>query len=121
MNILMVSDNRVLGFTLALLGHQVRTLSDERGALDAAQAQPQLVLIDVSSAWVNGYQLARRLRQQLGREAYLVALSEDAQEEGRRLALLASFDAVLVKPVSAETVLQLTSANREGACVALAR
>jgi CheY-like chemotaxis protein len=115
--ILMVSDNHVLGLTLSLLGHHVQMRPDGQGAVVVAKSyRPHLVLIDVAQAWVDGYQLARCLRQQLGREVCLVALSDNAQED-RRYALRAGFDALLVSPVAAEKVLPLLedSPNREAA------
>jgi CheY-like chemotaxis protein len=114
--ILMVSDNHVLGLSLAILGHQVRMRPGGQGAVDVAKSyRPHLVLIDVAQAWVDGYQLAWCLRQQLGREACLVAVSDNAQEEDRQDAFRAGFDALLVSPVTAEKVLPLLTAspNRE--------
>jgi two-component system OmpR family response regulator len=110
--ILLISDNRVLGFTLALLGHEVRLLSDRRGAVEVARSyRPHLIMLDATQTPGDGYPLGRRLRQQLGHEVCLLTVSNNAHEED----LLAGYDAILARPVSAEKVLALLAAwtNRE--------
>ena len=54
---------------------------------------------------MNGYELARRLRQKPGLErVLLVALTGYGQESDQRLAIEAGFDHHLTKPVSAEMI-----------------
>ena len=49
---------------------------------------------------MNGYELAKRLRQDLGLDqALLIAITGYGTEEDRRLTLEAGFDAHLVKPL----------------------
>ena len=102
--ILVVDDNHDAAESLALLlraeGHEVRTAHDGATALDAVRAyQPEIVLLDIGLPKMDGYEVARRLRAQEGtRRALLVALTGYGQEEDRRRAAEAGFDAHLVKP-----------------------
>ena len=60
---------------------------------------------------MSGYELARRIRQlDAGHGIYLVALTGWGQEDDRRCAREAGFDAHLVKPVSPEPLHRLLSA-----------
>jgi CheY-like chemotaxis protein len=105
----MVATDQPLGFTLALLGHHIHRLPSRAGAVEAARSlRPQMVIIDVDLAGLDGYHLARRLRQQPGLEGLrLVALSRYADDEKSRRFLLSDFDDHLAKPTSPEAVLRL--------------
>jgi CheY-like chemotaxis protein len=103
--VLVVEDNRDIAESLALLlthsGHEVRTVHDGRSALDAAREfRPHVVLLDIGLPELDGYEVARRLRQfpeLVG--ARLVALTGYGQPAERRRAMEAGFDVHLVKPV----------------------
>src|SRR5262249_33866753 len=88
--ILVVDDNADaadgLSYFLAMSGHEVRTAYDGREALAAARAyRPEAVLLDIGMPGMDGYEVARRLRQEPGLErALLVALTGYGQEEDRR-------------------------------------
>jgi signal transduction histidine kinase/ActR/RegA family two-component response regulator len=102
--ILIVDDNRdaadTLAMTLDLLGHEVRTYYDPLQALEhAAGYSPDLVFMDVGMPGMNGYDLARRWREQeWSKDAFLVALTGWGQEEARRSSRDAGIDQHLVKP-----------------------
>jgi signal transduction histidine kinase/ActR/RegA family two-component response regulator len=103
--ILVVDDNRDSAETLALLlqfsGHDVRTAYDGPAALELAQAaSPEVVLLDIGLPQMNGLEVARRMRQELGlKDTLLVALTGYGQDEDRRRSQEAGFDAHMVKPV----------------------
>jgi PAS domain S-box-containing protein len=103
--ILVVDDLRDAADTLALLlqmrGHDVRAARDGLEAVAAAEAfLPEVVLLDIGLPKLNGYQAARRIRQQpWGRGMTLVALTGWGQEEDKRRASEAGFDHHLTKPV----------------------
>ncbi len=90
-----------LALMLQLMGHEVRTAHDGLEALDvAAEFRPDLVLLDIGMPRLNGYDAARRLRQEeWGRGVVLVALTGWGQEEDKRRSREAGFDHHLVKPV----------------------
>jgi CheY-like chemotaxis protein len=73
----------------------------------AAQFVPEVVLIDIGMPEMDGYELARRLRQKMGsNQARLIALSGYGQESAKRHAREAGFDAYLVKPVDIELIVE---------------
>jgi PAS domain S-box-containing protein len=103
--ILVVDDNQdaadSLGLLLRLAGQDVRTAYDGPSALDQVQAfRPALVFLDIGMPGMDGYEVARRLRQQSDlKDVVLVALTGWGQEEDRRRSREAGFDRHLVKPV----------------------
>ncbi len=103
-SVLIVDNNQDTADTLALLlrhvGHEVRTAYDGPAALDLARARPpEVVLLDIGMPGMDGLEVARRLRQDLGlKQALLVALTGYGQEEDRRRSREAGFNAHLVKP-----------------------
>src|SRR5262249_8625196 len=110
--ILVVDDNQdtadSLALLLRLLGHDVQTAYDGLGAVGGGGAlQPALALLDIELPKLNGYEAARRIRQQGGRGALLVALTGWGQEEDRRRSREAGFDHHLIKPIEFEDLRRL--------------
>ncbi len=71
--LLVVDDNRDAAESLAMLlrlqGHEVRVANDGPSALELAKAyQPVMVFLDIGMPGMDGYEVARRLRQQPGLE-----------------------------------------------------
>jgi CheY-like chemotaxis protein/two-component sensor histidine kinase len=103
--ILVVDDNQdaadILADSLMLLGCEIRVAYDGPSALNiAAEFQPAVALLDIGLPVMDGYELARRLReQQPGPDLRLVAVTGYGQESDRRRSLSAGFDAHLVKPL----------------------
>jgi signal transduction histidine kinase/ActR/RegA family two-component response regulator len=108
--ILVVDDNvdsaESLAVLLRLQGHEVEVAHDGATALAAAQTfRPQAVLLDIGLPGMDGYEVARRLRQQsVPAEMLLVAVTGYCQEEDRRRSQEAGFNAHLVKPVCLGTL-----------------
>jgi signal transduction histidine kinase/ActR/RegA family two-component response regulator len=119
--VLVVDDNRDGADTLAalldMMGAQVRVAHDGQQALDAAAAfLPDLVLLDIGLPGMDGYETARRLRQQAGSQPRVVALTGYGAPQDRERALEAGFDEHLVKPVLPgvmQALLQQLAALRE--------
>jgi CheY-like chemotaxis protein len=103
--VLVVDDNADAAESLEMLlkeaGHNVRTTHDGPTALEAAlDDPPNVVLLDIGLPGLSGYEVAKRLRQQLGCEnVVLVAVTGYGQEADRKRSLEAGFDHHLVKPV----------------------
>jgi PAS domain S-box-containing protein len=102
--ILVVDDNRdaanSLAILLRILGHEVHTAHDGLEAVGAATVfQPDVVLLDIGLPKLNGYEAARRVRQERGTGVTLIALTGWGQEEDRRLSKEAGFDHHMTKPV----------------------
>jgi CheY-like chemotaxis protein len=103
--VLVVDDNRdgadSLAMMLEAVGHQVRVEYDgRRGAEVAALWHPDIALLDIGLPGINGYELARGLREaDVTRETVLVAVTGWGQQDDRRRSAQAGFDHHLVKPV----------------------
>src|SRR5262249_12495174 len=80
----------------------------ERGV----QSRPDVALVDIGLPGLDGYGVARRLRESLGGDVLLVALTGYGLPEDRRRALEGGFDAHLTKPVTLRSVLRLLAAFR---------
>lgn len=96
--ILVVDDNKDSADSLAMLlrlkGNEIRTAHDGLEAVSAAETfHPELVLLDIGLPKLNGYDVARRIRQQpWGRDVILVALTGWGQDEDRRRSKEAGFN-----------------------------
>ncbi len=106
--ILVADDNRdsadSLGMMLTILGNDVRTAYDGAAALDTAAAyQPDVMFLDIGMPKLNGFDAARRIREQaFGQHTVLVAITGWGQPEDRKRSEEAGFDFHLVKQVSAD-------------------
>jgi signal transduction histidine kinase len=106
--ILLVEDDDdtrdMLQAMLELSGYDVTAARDGATALAlAAQAAPDVALVDIELPDMEGYELARRLRATTGaHRVKLCALSGHAWASARGAESAAGFDAHLTKPVSPE-------------------
>ena len=112
--VLVVDDNHDVAESFAqlliALGHDVRAAYDGPNALAMAEEfAPQCVFLDIGMPKMDGYEVARRLREQTGdRPMMLVALTGYGSVEGR--ARDALFDRYLLKPVDIATVEEVLDA-----------
>ncbi len=115
--VLVVDDNvdaaEMLALFLRTEGHEVRTAHDGPAALHAAESfRPEVILLDIGLPRMDGYTVARRLREQPGlKTSLLVALTGYGQEEDRRRAHEAGFDAHLVKPADSDELQKLLACS----------
>jgi CheY-like chemotaxis protein len=112
--ILLVDDNRVIRATLRtvleMMGHRVEEAVDGPGAVEAAaRFDPEVALVDLSLPGFDGFEVARRIRSQAGRNVLLVCVTGHSQPEQRQKALESGFDLHLVKPVSPDRLLDLVA------------
>lgn len=111
--ILVADDNRdsvrLVEKVLCELGHEIRTAYDGLAGVEAAKLlHPDLVLLDIGMPKLNGYEAARRIRTEMpGERVLLVAMTGWGQEEDKRRAQEAGFDAHLTKPVDIEVIEKL--------------
>jgi PAS domain S-box-containing protein len=109
--ILVVDDNEDSADSLAkllrrVLGQRVEVAYDGTTALERALAfRPDLVFLDIGLPGMDGYEVARRLRQSPENGTpFLVALTGWGQEEDRRRSREAGIDRHLVKPVDPDMI-----------------
>ncbi len=102
--ILVVDDDEDTADSLSLLltlsGNEVRSAHDGARAVEVAAAfRPAVILLDVGLPKLNGYEAARLIREQLGKDVVLIAVTGWGHEEDKRQAKEAGFDFHLVKPL----------------------
>jgi two-component system CheB/CheR fusion protein len=111
--ILVVDDNKdaadLLAELVGLWGYEVRSAYTGMAALEIAAAwHPDLAFLDLGMPGLNGYEVARRLRQaENGKATVLVAVSGYGQEEHQQLAREAGFDHHVTKPADTERLERL--------------
>ena len=117
-NIRHLDDNvdaaKSLSMLLSLQGHAVRVAHEGLTALRAAEDfQPHVVLLDIGLPRMDGYEVARRLRERPETETMLlVALTGYGQDSDKQRALSAGFDEHLTKPVKIERLQALLNRPR---------
>jgi CheY-like chemotaxis protein/nitrogen-specific signal transduction histidine kinase len=108
--VLVVDDNADAADSIAVLlrmeGHEVKTVYDGHQALASSQVfAPSVVVLDVGLPGMNGYEVARRLRElPETRRALFIALTGYGQKEDRSLAAAAGFDHHFIKPADPRAI-----------------
>lgn len=120
LRVLIVEDipsvGRLAQMLLEKLGHEVRLVDRGQQALPVCQSfHPHLAILDIGLPDMDGYRVARQLREQLGSACpMLVALTGYGQREDRRRAAEAGFDQHLTKPADVDAfrrVLRMAAAR----------
>jgi len=110
LRILVVEDHADTAATSAILlrkyGHEVQVASDGPRAIAlAVQYRPDVVLLDIGLPGMNGYEVAKTLRQNQLNRMLLIATTGYGQIVEERLSSYeAGIDLHLTKPVSVEEV-----------------
>ncbi|HEY5944373.1 MAG TPA: ATP-binding protein [Kofleriaceae bacterium] len=111
--VLVVDDNvdaaQMLRDYIAALGHEPAVAHDGPAALELASSfKPDIAVLDIGLPVMNGYELARRLRETLGLEKLrLIALTGYGQDADKAQALEVGFDHHLIKPIDLNVLLPL--------------
>ncbi len=96
---------------LILQGHQI--LADSDNGLDGFEAiiktRPDVAILDVGLPKMDGYQLATKLRHELGQSIELIALTGYGRKEDHDSVIQAGFDRHLVKPVDVPQLMEMLS------------
>jgi len=109
--VLVVDDNRdaadALSALLRFMGYVVKTAYDGAEGLSVAEAfDPDVAIWDLSMPGIDGFESARRLREQArGHSVLLIALSGHASSEDSSAARSAGFDVHMAKPMDVAALL----------------
>ncbi|HEY5931004.1 MAG TPA: ATP-binding protein, partial [Burkholderiales bacterium] len=121
LRILLIDDNsdanEALATLLGLAGQSVRTALDGVTALQiAAEFKPQLVLCDLGLPGMDGFEVHRRLKEQL-RDCMpaIYALTGYGRAEDYELTREAGFDGHLVKPIEPSVLQDIIASRRVAA------
>jgi two-component system CheB/CheR fusion protein len=122
--VLVVDDNvdaaNMIAMMLQLFGHQTETVYSAHSALEmAVEYRPDFVVLDIGLPGMDGYEVARRLRQvpEL-KDIRLIAATGYGQDADRQRSEEAGFDYHLVKPIEPEklqTVLEMLGRQQHSA------
>ena len=104
--VLVVDDNvdaaELLAESLQLFGHETRTAYDGPSAIEiAADFDPEIAVLDIGLPVMDGYELARHLRDRTSpsHPLHLIALTGYGTASDREHTLEAGFDCHMVKPI----------------------
>ena len=107
--IVVVEDNPdvrdLLRLKLRRLGHAVADARDGIEGLDVIlREKPDLALVDLGLPGMDGYDVAKGIREQLGNDVVLVAVSGFGQPDDKRRAIEAGFDDHITKPADVNDI-----------------
>jgi len=110
--IVIVDDNAdirdLLQIKLKKLGHAVETAGDGNAGLERiSETRPDIAIIDIGMPGMDGYEVAKRVRQNLEDGILLIALTGFGQADDRERAAAAGFDEHLTKPIRVEELQQI--------------
>jgi CheY-like chemotaxis protein/two-component sensor histidine kinase len=113
--ILVIDDNidTALGMArlLGLNGHELKTAHSGPEGIDAARAfHPDVILLDIGLPGMDGYEVARRLKEERElADVLIIAVTGYGQDEDRKRSSSAGIDHHLVKPIDHEALVTLLS------------
>jgi signal transduction histidine kinase len=114
--VLLIEDNddgrEMMATMLASFGYPVLQAGDGvEGVRVACAERPDVALVDIGLPGIDGYEVARRLRQDpAARAIRLIAVTGYGLEEDQRRVMEAGFDLHLVKPVDLNALLEQLAA-----------
>jgi len=119
LRVLIVDDNadaaELLAMNIQIMGHNAEVANDGPSGLKiAARFRPDVALLDIGLPVMDGYELARHLRELPGLSSVrLIAVTGYSQEADRQEAEAAGFEQFLVKPVQLEELQDALGGERE--------
>lgn len=112
--VLLIEDNADARMAVAALleleGCVVETAAEGVAGIEIVRAKrPDVALVDIGLPGIDGYEVARRIRELGPPQPFMVALTGYSRPEDRDRASEAGFDTHLVKPVDPEALAALVS------------
>jgi CheY-like chemotaxis protein/two-component sensor histidine kinase len=120
LRIVVIDDNDDIRETmqqlLQSLGHVVEVAADGLTGVELVlKERPQVALVDIGMPGLDGYQVAQKLREELGpAQLRLIAMTGFGQSSDRDRALAAGFDTHLIKPARTEQIQRAIKGDRHG-------
>ena len=113
LRVLVVDDDRDTVQTLTVLladeGHEVRALHSGKEVVRVVREfNPDAVLLDIAMPELSGWEVGRKIREELGRRTAIIGISGEYKHSvDRILSEAIGFDHYLVKPYDPNELLQL--------------
>jgi PAS domain S-box-containing protein len=109
MHILIVEDNSVNRLVtkriLRSMGYESAAVTNGLEALDYLESHPcELIFMDLQMPVMDGFTATQRIRDKLGTNPYIIALTASAVEGDRERCLAAGMDDYLAKPVNRKAI-----------------
>jgi CheY-like chemotaxis protein len=116
-HVLVIDDNEDAANATAMLVEELGgtsrvAYSGDEGIREALAHHPDIVLLDIHMPGLDGYDTCRRIRDALGDEVFLVALTGFGRDEDKEQAARAGFDAHLTKPAELSLLATLLTSER---------
>jgi CheY-like chemotaxis protein len=110
--VLVVEDNpdTVHSFAklVSQLGHKVEFATNGYAAVDLARSfRPEIVFVDLGLPGLDGHEVARRLRAELGAQVRIIVVTAYGTDEDREASAQAGCEHHLVKPVDPQFIVSL--------------
>ena len=107
--VVVIDDNEdaadALAMLVSALGGESRVAYDGRKGLALVREfRPDVVFLDIGMPGIDGYETCRRIREAVGSDVIIVALTGWGQEQDRRSVTQAGFDTHLTKPADPATL-----------------
>ena len=98
-----------LSMLLELEGHEVTVaIGGSQAVALSRSVSPQVAILDIGMPDINGYDVARSLRQEVwGQDIHLIALTGRDDKESHRRAVAAGIQQYVVKPIDPSQFLKL--------------
>jgi len=116
LRVLICDDNEDAAYTLSMLvgidRHETRVCTDGASCIATAREwRPHIGLIDIAMPGMDGYEVARAIRRDLGSEVMLIAVTGFAGAEDVEAAKQAGFDMHFAKANDPEALLRIVRAG----------
>jgi CheY-like chemotaxis protein len=108
--VLVVDDNLDAAHSFAnlverIIGHKVEFAINGYAALQLARkVRPEVVFLDLVMPGISGFELAKRLKQELGDDVRLIAVTAYGTDEDREKSAKAGCELHLIKPVAPQVI-----------------
>ena len=117
--VVVIDDNRDAAELMAMLvqelGGECRAAYDgESGLREVLTSRPDVVLLDIGMPGLDGFHTCRHIRNELGNDVVIVAVTGYGQAHDKDASARAGFDAHLTKPADSTALAKLLRQRRAG-------
>ncbi len=110
--VVVIDDNRDAAIMMSMLvkklgGECWFAFDGESGLQEIRHYQPDVVLLDIGMAGMDGYETCRRIRRELGRDIVVIAVTGFGQDHDKEASAGAGFDTHLTKPVDPASLMKV--------------